>query len=392
MTHAPVTASKRPKKRRKTRGTVIPVPGTTVMRNDEPATSFSTGTVVSGNRVATLSKPKVRRQPQGTSTVPGMTIIRDEQQTTPFTVASADERPSTAPSSRQATKTLPEHSVDHLEDRLIARIRTWDPTLTRKDNGKQVPGSFGTWADISEKDLKDPASLQERCGTRVAVVSQGGKTGLEISLRRGGKVTYFPRLLDEPTRARLSKELEGSKAKSYFTEYAFGSGNMVEPRLHFLASSEATADESKTQPAYKYHGVVMRAKPLGQLPHLSELSKELAEDFDVPGKDFNIGVDGKSRLHALSCRIPCLFSDSSPRCESFKVIIFRDGKDHINWHADDTQGESVIISITVDSPNEPRKLRVRVSGGNMSSLVEGDEELELCLGAGDGYVMDSKYI
>jgi hypothetical protein len=249
-----------------------------------------------------LSKPTGQTR-QGTKFSRDVDVVHG-----PVTRARARVTPTTGKSTRAAKrrKKLPKESVDNMKDRLIARNRTWDPSLTRKVNGKRVKGNYGRYVEIREVDLEDEAALQQRLGPCVSVVTHAdGKKGLRAKLHRGGEITYFPHLLDEETRARVAEELQGQTASSYFTNYEF-SNSHKEPRVHFLASSEATADRDAEQPKYGYNSTVMKAYPLQTLPELAKLSKKLAKDFEVPGGDFNIGADGKFRRE--TSHRPGLFS------------------------------------------------------------------------------------
>jgi hypothetical protein len=69
---------------------------------------------------------------------------------------------------------------------------------------------------------------------------------------------------------------------------------------------------------------------------------------------------------------------------------YRDGADGINWHADDTQGEETIVSLVTESEGGPRTLCIQPS--NVQALQIGDEQVELFPAAGDGYLMDGKFL
>jgi alkylated DNA repair dioxygenase AlkB len=70
-------------------------------------------------------------------------------------------------------------------------------------------------------------------------------------------------------------------------------------------------------------------------------------------------------------------------------VLYRDGRDHMGFHADNDQGEELILSVLVSSPeNATRRVRVREIRPKGKSAQKGDEELELFLDAGDAYSMD----
>ena len=106
----------------------------------------------------------------------------------------------------------------------------------------------------------------------------------------------------------------------------------------------------------------MKSYPLNLVPEIEECAAELASHYNLPNGEWNIGVD---------------------------AIIYRDGSDGMGWHADDTQGESVVLCVVVESPGvSPRSVRVRPNK-KTQSLEHGDEEIQLLdLREGDAYDMD----
>ncbi len=66
--------------------------------------------------------------------------------------------------------------------------------------------------------------------------------------------------------------------------------------------------------------------------------------------------------------------------------MYHDGKDSIHWHADDTQGKDVVLSLTVDGPVADARTICFHPATTM--LKTGDEQLELYPIPGDGYSMD----
>jgi SAD/SRA domain len=69
------------------------------------------------------------------------------------------------------------------------------------------------------------------------------------------------------------------------------------------------------------------------------------------------------------------------------LVIYRDGKDSINWHADDTQGEDMVLSLTVDGPDDTRSICFQPA--NTKALQDLDEQIELFPRPGDAYSMDA---
>ena len=227
--------------------------------------------------------------------------------------------------------------------RALGRIRYYD--AAKKE--------FGDWQTIHAEDLTEECVLLQK------------KTKVwNIQLRRGGLLRVFPNMLSEPHRQEVSRAVE-KECNKQLRQYPFRLGE--EPRVHVLLSVNATEDEDKAQPGYLYRrSVKMKGLPLTN-PVLKELESELAKNFNIPGEIWNIGVD---------------------------VVLYRDGDDKIGFHADDTQGESTILCVVVDSPEKIRKVEVRSKRkskqGEPIELQDGDEEIELFVGAGDSYEMDGK--
>jgi hypothetical protein len=69
------------------------------------------------------------------------------------------------------------------------------------------------------------------------------------------------------------------------------------------------------------------------------------------------------------------------------LILYRDGKDSNHWHdADDTQGEDVVISLTMDGPLADARTICFQPATRM--IKTGNEQLELYPIPGDRYSMD----
>jgi len=94
-------------------------------------------------------------------------------------------------------------------------------------------------------------------------------------------------------------------------------------------------------PGYVYHGVKMKALPISKAPLVQKLGKKLGAKFGTPNHDWNIGVD---------------------------LIVYREGKDKIGWHADDTQGEDLILSVVIDT-DERRVIKIRPKKGKKRKLL-----------------------
>jgi len=187
-----------------------------------------------------------------------------------------------------------------------------------------------------------------------------------INLQRGGKISFYPNLCDNLQ--EIKDEMENT---AEFRQYKFR-GVYPEPRLHALYSSkvsqheetEGVANEPDTADhkngthsiGYKYHGIRMKAKPLSKLPKIYQLSQKLAEQLGIE-HGWNIGAD---------------------------LLAYRDGNDSINWHADDTQQESIVLTLVVAAEGATRTVCVKPK----NIPRKGDEQIEMYPIPGDGYQMD----
>ena len=189
---------------------------------------------------------------------------------------------------------------------------------------------------------------------------------ISIKLKQGGKVSLFKDLLTQDEMKNI-QDLVQNKNLVVLRKYKVG--GVPEPRLHMMFSSSATNhNNAGAGPGYQYHGVAMRAKPLSSVPVLETIAKRLATKFGID--DWRIGVE---------------------------IILYRDGKDKIGKHADDTQGESLIVSVVAQT-DISRVIKIVPKGNYHCSAAgrgqggahdeEQDETITLTVNEGDGYVMD----
>ena len=108
----------------------------------------------------------------------------------------------------------------------------------------------------------------------------------------------------------------------------------------------------------------MKARPLSSSKVIESLAFDLAQRFNIPNNKWGIGVD---------------------------LIIYRNGKDSIGWHADDTQGEDVILTVIIET-DERRILKIRPKKGKNETYQHGDEQIDLIVKQGSAYKMDGKLI
>jgi len=251
--------------------------------------------------------------------------------------------------------------------------------------------SYRKWEDI----VYTPTTTNRDHGT-----TKHDDQRIVIGLHRGGKLTFYPNMLPiGKQRVELQTAMRTCKLYRQYTR----SQVYYEPRFHVLLSQSAEVDVSSSPTdaeslsltaarGYSYHGVTMRAQPISQVPAISTYAAELATLYNLPNQTWDIGVD---------------------------CIIYRDGHDSIGWHADDSQGESIILCVVIahspscssnnsksrtgdfDSSNNcgnnipPRSVHIRpknnIHGKKKKSkchLQEGDEEIQLYTHEGDGYEMD----
>ena len=198
----------------------------------------------------------------------------------------------------------------------------------------------------------------------------------EYELKKKGKLRIYPSLLSLEEQQEVTQEL--LRNTDFFREYRIQ--GTKEPRAHFLLHENAPDvnidDDSTESPGYKYGRITMKARPLSNLPHVQEVSEKLKSISDVIS--WNIGVD---------------------------IVAYRDGHDSIGFHADDDQGEQLIFTALFNHPAKHRRVLFKCKprskdGGkdnnnrrrssSKPNPLDGDEEIELLLGAGDAYSMDGR--
>ena len=128
----------------------------------------------------------------------------------------------------------------------------------------------------------------------------------------------------------------------------------LEPRVHVMLSKNASSNEG-----YNYHSVKMKSIPIECVREVERLEHRWSRCMGLQ-EGFSIGVD---------------------------LICYRNGMDSIGWHADDTQEESQVLGVVVESKAQ-RPVCIRPKGSKSQYRV-GDEEVELYVGEGDGYELTS---
>jgi len=152
-----------------------------------------------------------------------------------------------------------------------------------------------------------------------------------IKLRFGGQLLFHPCFITDTLCHSVASNVKQCGVRQYY----FGPSKQPEPRVHVLLHSDA-GEKNKSRPielnpGYHYHGVKLKAEPLSFATPIEKLAHDLAKKYSLPDNKWNIGVD---------------------------VVVYRDGKDRMGWHADDTQGEHIILYVVVES-DIVRHLQVR---------------------------------
>jgi alkylated DNA repair dioxygenase AlkB len=176
----------------------------------------------------------------------------------------------------------------------------------------------------------------------------------------GGQLRIYPDCLSVEQQTTVSEEL---LQWSYFRQYTIQ--NNPEPRAHFLLHEEATEDfDNEPQPGYKYGCIRMKARPLHHLPEVEQLAYIMQ-----------------------TCVVGACTSEECFWNIGVMPVLYRDGRDRMGFHADDDQGEQLIVTALVSSPRV-RRMSIRPMSSKTVGNVVGDQQLELFLGAGDAYSMD----
>lgn len=229
---------------------------------------------------------------------------------------------------RAVTPPSPSMAMRYKVERTLATIRYWKADQEKKG--------------FTEKEIL--YAIHRRSTVRF------GRDPLVYKLRRGGTLKIYPNLVHSTETSRIQQELFQC---GLFRQYQVQAQD--EPRLHFLLHENATNGDFETtsQPGYRYANVRMKARPLERLPQLEQLSQRLASVSGVDG--WTIGVN---------------------------PVLYRDCNDKMGTHADDDQGEEVILCLIVSSPQEARRVIITPKEKKVN-LEEDDETIELILEPGD---------
>ena len=113
--------------------------------------------------------------------------------------------------------------------------------------------------------------------------SMSNSGSMHINLNRGGKVSLHTNMLRGNKRQTLSTAMHNCKLYRQYTR----SQVFHEPRFHVLLSSKAAHYDS----GYMYHGIKMKALPISLVPEVDSIAGELAQHYNLPNNQWDIGVD-----------------------------------------------------------------------------------------------------
>jgi hypothetical protein len=145
--------------------------------------------------------------------------------------------------------------------------------------------------------------------------------------------------------------------------------NSPEPRLHCLLHENYNC-KSISQPGYKYSNVTMKAQSLEGLDALKSFSTCLERICCMDNPNCNSN-NGKG----------CFWNIG------INPVLYRDGSDYMGFHADDDQGETLIVTAVIIQPKQ-RGITIRPKDHDKKGQKI---EYLLKLNVGDAYSMDGEY-
>ncbi len=258
----------------------------------------------------------------------------------------------------------PESQPQNLhQNQLRVEEQSSTPVLTQtyvREIGKirryiAATGEFSEWEDLPCQTYGD---TEPRRWNELNI-----DESIEIPLRRGGRLRVFPNFVGDGRRVKVSDAMD--KCTLYRQYCKHGDEMTSEARMQVLLSSKVNqvhnGSHKRGRPGYHYDGITMMAQPLSQVEQVEQLTRDLAELYRLPEKEWNIGTN---------------------------LVGYRTGEDHMAWHSNCDQGEVLILCIVVESRNCTRPILIRPK--NHISLQDGDEEIIVFVGQGDAYEMDGK--
>jgi hypothetical protein len=167
-----------------------------------------------------------------------------------------------------------------MPDRKKCRLLT--PLVERRFRGDpKKEGNKGAWT----KDWETLAYREDH---------RGSEKPFQVPLKHGGSLRVFVSLLDKYKRASVKAEMLN---KVQYRRYPIQ--GTEEPRVHALYNRSACSvghegsnplnNHAILSPGYRYGSIVMKSRPLSEIPEIYKLADEMAELCSVP--DWNIGVE-----------------------------------------------------------------------------------------------------
>ena len=205
---------------------------------------------------------------------------------------------------------------------------------------------YGAWENITTTN-------KDNYMTSINILNQQ-----DIKLKHGGRLQFFKHFI---SKLRCEIVLKDVLKSNLLRQYTNGSLKYEDPRVHVLLSSD-----EQSYGGYQYHGTKMKPFPLSSIPEVEKLNNDIASYMKI---EWNIGVH---------------------------VIMYRNGSDIMGWHADDMQGETLVLTVVLESPTVImnsdvntccRPVLIKTKWNDKSA---GDEFIRLFPYQGDAYMMDGK--
>ena len=172
-----------------------------------------------------------------------------------------------------------------------------------------------------------------------------------------------------------SKILTATNAVGTASEGASASGGGGGLDTVATTNAHAPLATQQSQPGYRYGNVTLLARPASELIHVPRLAHCLArrlcgaaatndDDHDNGGEPFwNIGIN---------------------------PVLYRNGHDKMGFHADDDQGEQIILTALVEGPRRKIVIQPSAKVHAKDTWESTDCRIELWLEPGDVYQMDGE--
>lgn len=252
--------------------------------------------------------------------------------------------PGKLPSRKGETVPLPSAGLHPVALSNDASQRRMNSRSRAKTIDKALRGAHGKAKPPAHRD-----TIVKMRGRKIVETTTIDATTEVEGLLGQSQLTVHPRYLPpEVCESLVSSVLDSG----FLRQYQRYGGTYDEPRLHVLCSQNASPIDSETGPGYCYKDVHMKAIQLDKIPGLETVATELAAFLGV--SRWGIGVD---------------------------VVVYASGADGMGYHADNSQGETIIACITLQNTEKPRPVLIKPNDDGC--------KYKLLLGAGSLYVMNA---